>query len=120
MSNSLKMEFGFLPEKLDLAHGPVTVSTLPDFLSSKNEIEKYTNKQSDWIYHGYAETRCAEERIFSLPKTHVIEHANAAGEQHLKFHIWALSFFVGMRLTTEENGFLDTTPIKKGVLVDFI
>jgi hypothetical protein len=31
-----------------------------------------------------------------------------------------LSFFLGMRLTTTEAGFLDATPIKPGKLVDFI
>lgn len=129
MSHSLKMEFGFFPEYLDLAHGPVTVSTLPDFSSSKDGIETHPNLRDGWIYPGNAETKLLGggirtepylKRIFGLPKTHVIEHGNADGEQHLKFHIWTLSFFVGLRLTTEEAGFLDTTPIKKGVLVDFV
>jgi hypothetical protein len=123
------MEFGFFPENLDLAHGQVTVSTLPDFSSSKNKVQADSNIRDGWIYPGNAETRLLgggirsepyAYRIFGLPKTHAIEHANADGEQHLKFHIWALSFFVGMRLTSEEAGFLDTTPIKKGALVDFV
>ena len=57
--------------------------------------------------------------VFSLPKTHVFVHENAHNNDHLKFHIWSLSFFRGIRLTTESAGFLDATPINPGKLVDF-
>lgn len=131
MPHSLKMEFGFFPENLDLAHGPVTISTLPDFSSSKNKVEADSNIRKGWIYPGNVETMRLgvgirsepyPHRIFGLPKTHAIEHTNPNqdSEQLLKFHIWVLSFFVGMRLTSEKAGFLDTTPIKKGKLVDFV
>ena len=33
--------------------------------------------------------------------------------------VWCLSFFIGMRLTTTESGFLDATPIQPRKLVDF-
>ena len=59
-------------------------------------------------------------RVFGLPKTHVIEHAEAKSQDHLDFHLWALSFFVGMRLTATEAGFLDATPLQPGKLVDFV
>jgi hypothetical protein len=55
-----------------------------------------------------------------LPKTHKIEHALGEGYEHLDFLVWALSFFVGMRLTTTEAGFLDATPIKPRKLIDFV
>ena len=58
-------------------------------------------------------------RVFCLPKTHTMEHDNALSEEHLDFLVWALSFFVGMRLTTTEAGFLDATPARPGMLVDF-
>ena len=58
-------------------------------------------------------------RVFGLPETHLIEHASATDEDHLGFHLWALSFFVGMRLTATKAGFLDATPVKSGKLVDF-
>ena len=51
-------------------------------------------------------------RVFGLPKTHLIEHAEATNQDHLDFHLWALSFFVGMRLTATDAGFLDATPLK--------
>ncbi len=56
MPHSLKMEFGFFPENLDLAHGPVTVSTLPDFSSSKNKVLADSNIRGGWIYPGNVET----------------------------------------------------------------
>ena len=59
-------------------------------------------------------------RVFGLPKTHLIEYAGATSEDHLNFHLWALSFFVGMRLTATEAGFLDATPLKPYSLVDFV
>lgn len=129
MAQSLKMKFGFFPKKLNLKHGPVTVSTLPDLCDIKKKVEGDPDVRKGWIYPGNKKTSSLGNgiilepyscRIFGLPKTHVIEHINADGEQHLKFHIWALSFFVGMRLTSEKTGFLDTTPIKKEKLVDFV
>ena len=59
-------------------------------------------------------------RIFGLPKTHTLAHAAADGPGHLDFLVWALSFFVGMRLTTTEMGFLDATPLKPRKLIDFV
>jgi hypothetical protein len=47
--------------------------------------------------------------VFGLPKRHVIEHAAADSDDHLTFHLWAFSFFTGMRLTATEAGFVDAT-----------
>ena len=128
MKPPLKLRFGFYPDKLDITQGPVTISTLVDLVKKKGEIEEYLNVQDGWIYPGNAKTHCLEgevstklypRRVFSLPKTHTIEHSSANDEKQLKFHIWALSFFTGMRLSTEKAGFLDATPIRAGKLVDF-
>ena len=59
------------------------------------------------------------QRVFSLPKTHRITHSDCDNEKHIMFHIWALSFFMGIRLTSAEAGFLDASSIKPGHLVDF-
>lgn len=124
----LKLEFGFYPDDLNLTQGPVTISTLTDLTKKREGIEEHPNVQNRWIYPGNAQSHCLEGgvsiepypgRVFCLPKTHTIEHFSANDKKHLKFHVWALSFFTGMRLTTEEAGFLDATPIKKGMLVDF-
>ncbi len=125
----LKLEFGFYPYKLDIIQGPVTISTLADLAQKRKGIEEHPNVQNGWIYPGNAKTHRLEGgvstepysgRVFGLPKTHAIEHSSANDEKHLKFHVWALSFFTGMRLTTEEAGFLDATPIKQFKLVDFV
>jgi hypothetical protein len=58
-------------------------------------------------------------RVFGLPKTHAIEHPNAAREQ-LDFLVWCLGFFLGMRMTITEARFIDATPIKPGVLHDVV
>ena len=58
--------------------------------------------------------------MFGLPKTHVVEYAGGTCQDHLDFLVWSLSFFVGMRLTATDAGFLDATPVKPGKLVDFV
>ena len=55
-----------------------------------------------------------------MRKTHSIEHTNCTRSEQLEFHIWVLSFFTGIRLTTTDAGFLDATPVKTGKLVDFV
>jgi hypothetical protein len=47
--------------------------------------------------------------VFGLPKRHIIEHAAADSDDHLTFHLWAFSFFTGMRLIATEAGFVDAT-----------
>ena len=59
-------------------------------------------------------------RVFDLPKTHIVEHTNSDSDEHLDFLLWVVSFFLGIRLTTKENAYLDATPIKSGKLVDFL
>ena len=90
----------------------------------------FDSVEDNWLYappqqvrdftSGKVRERPYASRVFGLPKTHLIEHAAATSENHLDFHLWALSFFVGMRLTATEAGFLDATPLKPGKLVDFI
>ena len=75
---------------------------------------------SDASERGGVTSEPYSSRVFSLPKTHAIEHSSAEYSKQLIFHVWTLSFFKGMRLTTEAAGFLDSTVIKPGVLVDFV
>ena len=95
----MSKEFGFYPDPLQIYAPPQQVRHSP---SGEVRERPYTT------------------RVFGLPKTHRIEHAAATNEEHLAFHLWALSFFVGMRLTATEAGFLDATPVKPGELVDFV
>ncbi len=129
MVMNMRIEFGYYPDIIEFTRGAISISTLPTLDESNASIQNDQNLRSNWIYPGVARTRYfgvgeADEpfssRVFGLPKTHSIVHSSADDQFHLKFHIWALSFFVGMRLTSEETGFLDTTPIKNGMLVDFV
>ena len=122
-------QFGFYPSQLEIEEGMLTVSTLPDLKDKINDVNRDKYIEKDWIYSSPQHERdflsgrvrklpytC---RIFGLPKTHTIKHAATESEEHIDFLVWALSFFVGMRLTTTEAGFADATPIKPHKLVDF-
>ena len=124
----LEREFGFYPKQLRIDAGPVKIQGLPGLDQRVKRVLECDSVEGHWIYAPPA--RMAEipggirelpypARVFGLPSTHVIEHASATGPDHLDFHLWALSLFLGMRLTSTEAGFLDSTPIKPGELVDF-
>ena len=125
-----RVDFGYYPRHLAVLSGPVRIETLPGLDETVLELEASEGVEGDWIYaplqqvrhfpSGAILARPYSARIFGLPKTHGLSHAAADGADHLAFHLWALSFFTGMRLTATEAGFVDSTPIKTGKLVDFI
>ena len=126
----LKKEFGFYPEPIRIDAGPVRVRPLPEHAVIVDRVLACDWIQNDWMYARPAQvrglisnevrTRPYSSRVFRLPYTHTIEHATSVDEEHLEFHVWVLSFFLGMRLTATQAGFLDATPIKSGKLVDFV
>jgi hypothetical protein len=123
---SIERQFGFYPYQLDIDTGQVKIMTLPALEETVKRVEASTQVAKDWYYSPDRTENGMPmpypRRIFQLPKTHLLQVSNPASsdpELHIKFYVWCLSFFVGMRLTTEEAGFLDTTPIKTGALVDF-
>lgn len=124
-----RLEFGYHPKPLNLSSGPITIAPLPNLAESVSDVEGCREVEGDWIYAPVQQVqhlgsgvrqRPYSARVFGLPKTHVIEHTSADGNDHLDFHLWALSFFTGIRLTSTEAGFLDATPIKPEKLVDFL
>lgn len=124
-----QLQFGYYPDSLDLASGPVKIASLPDREATKLQVQSNEGIEGDWIYAppqlarglgGRTIQRPYPSRVFGLPKTHVFEHASSEGYDHLAFHLWCLSFFTGIRLTSTEAGFVDSTPIKPGKLVDFV
>ena len=124
-----RLEFGYFPKPLDLSSGPITICQLADLALTVASVEGDDRVEQDWIFAppqlvhdlgGGVRQRPYLARIFGLPKTHAIAHASCDGRDHLTFHLWALSFFTGMRLTATEAGFVDATPIKPGELVDFV
>lgn len=125
----MKAEFGYYPQRLDIAVGDVAIATLPDLDQSIKDVTEDGCVHTHWIYSGpqckkYLGRSIVElpypARIFGLPKTHSIEHSSAANQEHLDFHVWVLSFFLDMRLTTTDAGFVDATPIRSGKLTDFV
>lgn len=124
------LKFGFYPDDLELDAGPVTVRTLPDREETAKQVLASPMVAKDWVYvplqqsrdfiSGAVKQQPYAVRVFGLPKTHTITHARADGEDHLTFHLWCLSFFTGLRLTATAAGFLDATPVKRGMLVDFV
>lgn len=125
-----RAEFGYYPRHLAVNSGPIQIETLPGLDETVRELEASDGVEGDWIYaplqqvrhfpSGAILTRPYPARIFGLPKTHTLTHSAADGADHIAFHLWALSFFTGMRLTATEAGFVDSTPIKPGKLVDFV
>ena len=123
-------KFGFYPERLQSNAGPIKVRPLPEFQATVDDSSTWEEVESGWIYAppqgvrdfltGKVRELPYSARVFGLPKTHVIKHKHATGDDHVVFLVWALSFFLGMRLTTEEAGFLDATPIEPRQLVDFV
>ncbi len=123
------MEFGYYPKPCDVATGRFSVQTLPNHASSVAIVTGDPNIFKDWIYPGAQEqwdfmsgnvhSMPYNARVFGLPKTHVLTLHEGRSREELDFVVWCLSFFIGMRLTTTEVGFLDATPIKPGTLVDF-
>lgn len=126
----MSFEFGFFPRQLHFNAGPVTVEPLPDLDRTAAELMVSPGVDDGWIYappqqvrdimSGAVREKPYPSRVFGLPKSHRITHASATSEEQLRFHVWALSFFLGMRLSTTEAGYLDATPLKPGALVDFV
>jgi hypothetical protein len=125
----MAIELGWYPGPLHFNFGDIEVSPLPDWQESVASVKECDGIADGWIYappqrvrvmgQGWS-TRPYPSRVFGLPKTHRLDHASADCAEHLDFLTWALGFFVGMRLTTTEAGFLDATPVSPGKLVDFI
>jgi hypothetical protein len=132
MSTKSKVEknFGYWPRKEMVVAGPITIEPLENFSDVLIKDDRSNGIEGDWIYaplqqavdfmSGSVRTKPYSARVFGLPQTHSITHHAADSEEHLEFHVWCLSFFIGMRLTTTEAGFVDATPIKPGKLVDFV
>ena len=116
MMTKRSLNFGFHPNPLeiDVREVGVDIRALPNHEKDVAELRGSTRIEKDWYY-----APASKARVFALPKTHMITHKKSDNEEHLKFHLWSFSFFSGLRLSAEEAGFLDATPLKPGTLVDF-
>lgn len=129
VNNKVSKDFGFLPERLNITNEYFSIQTLDDLQEKINLISKDSAVHKDWIYAPQAQmiNLVSDQihlfpyasRIFGLPKTHTLTVFNLNDVQ-LEFLLWCLSFFLGMRLSATEAGFLDATPIKQRKIFDFI
>lgn len=119
-----RLEFGYYPEQFEINAGPISVHPLAGLPEIVCQVEASDGISNGWIY-ARPQSECRTilnntNRIFGLPKTHILIHKKADTDKHIAFHIWTFSFFSGLRLTPTEAGFLDATPLKPGSLVDFV
>lgn len=124
------IELGYCPLHFDIRIGDISLTDLPDQEQSVASIVASQTVHQNWLYapsqpqwdfmSGQTRTLPYSARVFGLPKTHVLTHENAESIERLEFLVWCIGFFIGMRLTTTERGFVDATPIKPGKLNDFV
>lgn len=125
----ISADFGYYPNPINLVTDQFSICTLPDLEKSVASIQEDEGVYDNWLYPGPQRKLDIENkrmvdlpcpsRIFGLPKTHTLTLHHHQSQDDIEFVIWCLSFFVGMRLTTTERGFLDATPLEPGTLVDF-
>ncbi|HBJ6775083.1 TPA: hypothetical protein LC362_000430 [Salmonella enterica subsp. enterica serovar Colindale] len=128
-SNEIMSEFGYYPVEVNIETEQFSLLTLPGLIEKVERVNNDKNVVKGWIYPGNQEvddfnggisTMPYSQRVFGLPKTHILKLKSISSPETLKFVVWCLSFFRGMRLTTTNAGFLDATPIKPAKLTDFI
>ncbi|MGH9884683.1 MAG: hypothetical protein ACREBE_04095, partial [bacterium] len=108
------LDFGFYPHRYDAKVDDITISTLPELDEKVKYIRAHEWTRGRWFRVP------TPHRVFALPKTHVIEHASAQSDEHVHFLLWCFGFFVGMRMSWTEAGFLDSTPIEERVMSDIV
>src|ERR1051326_5593335 len=123
------LDFGFYPLRLDVNCRDFQIKTRDDFEASVRGVKSLPFIEGDWIYSpprrqydfGKNSTKVLPypSRIFDLPKTHTPNHT-ANDPLRCRFLICCFGFFVGMRMSDQEAGFLDATPIKPGVSNDIV
>jgi hypothetical protein len=120
----MSVDFGFYPEALDVDYRDFQIKTRNDFDSNVKAVKSDSSIDGDWIYSPPRQLRDFgtdsikvlpyPSRVFGLPKTHTLTH-KADDHARLRFLVWCFGFLVGMRISDQEAGFLDATPIKPGV-----
>jgi hypothetical protein len=123
------MQFAFYPAVFDERAGDLIFRTLDGLEEKVREVVESEGVDGDWCYaplqrrHDFAgniQTLPYPSRVFALRKTHAIEHVSPDGDDHLRFLIQCFGFFVGMRMSDNEAGFLDATPIKPHKASDMV
>src|SRR5712691_11475603 len=123
------MDFGFYPLEFDRELVDITIRTLDGLEESVRGVMQCGGIENDWCYAPPQRVQCFggeirtlpyPSRVFGLPKTHALDHASPQSDDHLCFLIQCFGFFVGMRMSDSEAGFLDATPVKPGKTTDMV
>lgn len=119
----ISLNFGYLPIPFDVDTGQIKIYCKKNIDEIKAQIIENPQVYKCWFYAPRRQGIDAREtpvpsRIFGLPMTHSIHLTGSNDIARAKFILWALSLFLGMRLTSEERGFLDATPITPHKLID--
>lgn len=128
MTTRTGTDFGFFPKRLDLQCGNITITTLPDLARTTSQILQSQQVSDGWFYcplqprRDWIEVRVMpySARIFSLPMTHHLSHSRSKDPERLRFLVHCLGFFLGMRLSGDPGAYLDSTPLKPGMLNDIM
>jgi hypothetical protein len=122
-------DFGFYPIRYDVNVGSFEIITLGDFDDAVTRVMSDPGVHKDWIYAplreqaslGISGTRTLPyvSRVFGLPKTHRLTHTSD-DEKRLTFLVWVFGFFVGMRMSNLEAGFLDAAALRQGTSTDMV
>lgn len=123
------LSFGYYPRPLEISAGAITITSIPGLAAVVESLQGRGDVEDHWIYAPISEVSYQDggiklkpypDRVFDLPKTHLFSHASADNEEQIIFHLWVLSFFTGMRLTSTDAGFLDSTPTEPNKIFDFL
>lgn len=127
-SIGVSAKFGYYPESINIENERFSIKTLSNFQEVVAAVKNDPNVHNDWIYPGAQQNidfnglttyRPYNVRVFGMHKTHVLTLHKSDNLEDIDFVVWCLSFFTGMRLSKDNNSFLDATPVKAGKLVDF-
>ena len=124
------IDFGFYPRGFDKTSGPIAIATLPNLDDKIKDVSSSEYVEGNWIYSPPSrvqdifskrvKTIPYSARVFTLPKTHRLSHTNSLGPTHVRFLVFCLGLFAGMRMSETEAGFLDATPIAPGEAHDIV
>lgn len=119
----ISLDFGYLPIPFDVDAGQIKIYCKKNIDEIKAQILENPQVYKGWFYAPRRQETDARKtpvpsRIFGLPMTHSIHLTGSNDIARAKFILWALSLFLGMRLTSEKRGFLDATPITPHKLID--
>jgi hypothetical protein len=100
----------------------VTIRSLPNLAETASEVAADPQVCGGWLYaprtrfYDIATSGLRElphpERVFGLPRSHVITLPDEHASERADFLVWCLGFLRGVHLTTTEAGYLDAAALR--------